>query len=66
MRNFFRRQFTYFTWGFALALLIIVAADLGFDQLMIYAAIAAAAGVVVSAIIFLLERRFPDNRPPLD
>lgn len=64
MRSFFRRQLTYFIWGFAIALLIIVAIDVGFAQFVKYAAIAAVAGVAVSAVIFMLGRRFPDNKPP--
>lgn len=64
MRSFFRRQLTYFIWGFAAALLVITAIDIGFGRLVNYAAIAAAAGVVVSTIIFMLGRRFPDNKPP--
>lgn len=63
MRRFFRRQITYFVWGFAAALLVIIAIDVGFGRLVNYAAIAAAAGVVVSAIIFMLDRRFPDDTP---
>ncbi len=66
MRSFFRRQLTYFIWGFAVALLIVIAVDVGFGRLVNYAAIAAAAGVVVSAIIFMLGRRFPDSKPPED
>ena len=64
MRSFFRRQLTYFIWGFAAALLIIIAIDIGFGRLVNYAAIAAAAGVVVSAIVFMLGRRFPDSKTP--
>lgn len=61
MRSFFRRQTTYFIWGFAAALLIITAFDIGIAQLTLYAAYSAAAGVVLSAVIFILERRFPDR-----
>jgi hypothetical protein len=65
MRSFFRRQTTYFVWGFAIALVITIAVDRGLDTLVRYFLIAAAAGVVVSVAIYFLERRFPD-RDPLD
>ncbi len=64
MRSFFRRQVSYFVWGFAAAMVVIVAIDVGFGRLVNYAAIAAVVGVIVSAVIFMLERRFPDNSPP--
>ena len=32
MRRFFRRQITYFVWGFAAALLVIIAIDVGFGR----------------------------------
>ncbi len=66
MRRFFRRQTTYFIWGFAVALLVITAFDIGVGQLTLYAGISAVAGVVVSAIVFMLERRFPDNTPTVE
>lgn len=66
MRSFFRRQLTYFIWGFAVSLLIIVAMKIGFGELVNYAAISAAVGVVVSGVIFMLERRFPDTKPPVE
>ena len=64
MRSFFRRQVSYFIWGFAAAMVIIVAIDVGLVRLVNYAAIAAVVGVIVSAAIFMLERRFPDSGPP--
>ena len=45
-------------------MVVIVAIDVGFGRLVNYAAIAAVVGVIVSAVIFMLERRFPDNPPP--
>jgi hypothetical protein len=62
MWTFFRRQSYYFLWGFAITLAICVAYALGLDDLIKYVVISAIAGVVVSLIIFLLERRFPDHR----
>lgn len=48
-------------WGFALALAVTVAWDLGLDTLTRYAIISAAAGVAVVVGVFLLERRFPEK-----
>lgn len=61
MRTFFRRQTTYFVWGFAIALVITIAVDRGIDTLVRYFLIAAVAGAVVSAVVYFLERRFPDH-----
>jgi hypothetical protein len=66
MRRFFRRQATYFIWGFAASLALIVAYEVGLDRLLKYAIASAVVGVVVSAGIFLLERRFPDTPPNID
>lgn len=63
MRTFFRRQTTYFIWGFAIALVITIAVDRGLDTLVRYFLIAAVAGVLVSAAVYFLERRFPDSEP---
>ncbi|MEO6399029.1 MAG: hypothetical protein ABIP13_11220 [Tepidiformaceae bacterium] len=64
MRSFFHRQATYFIWGFVVALLILTAFDIGIRDLAFYAAISAAVGVCLSAIIFALARRFPDEANP--
>ena len=61
MWRFFRRQATYFSWGFAIALAAIVAWDVGVSDLVRYALTAAVVGIVVSVGIFFLERRFPDS-----
>ncbi len=61
VRTFFRKQTTYFIWGFAVSLAIIVAYEVGLDSLLKYAIISAAIGIAISAIIFGLERRFPDK-----
>ncbi|MBI2765332.1 MAG: hypothetical protein HYX53_05385 [Chloroflexi bacterium] len=60
MRRFLRRQATYFVWGFAIALAIIVAWQVGVSDLLMYAAYSAIVGVIVSGAMFYLERRFPD------
>ncbi len=65
MRNFFRRQATYFIWGFAISLVLIVAYEVGVDRLVKYALTSAIVGVVVSAGIFFLGHRFPDT-PNID
>ncbi|MCZ2109245.1 MAG: hypothetical protein LC118_06735 [Dehalococcoidia bacterium] len=62
MWSFFRRQATYFVWGFAIALVAIVAYNVGVSDLVKYVITAAIVGVVVSAAIFFLERRFPEHR----
>lgn len=64
MWRFLHRQFTYFTWGFAVALIGCIAYAVGVSELAKYAAISAAAGLVVSIVIFFLERRFPEQSPP--
>jgi hypothetical protein len=66
MWSFFRRQTYYFLWGFAIALVICVAYDVGVDQLVKYAIISAIVGAVLSIGIFFLERRFPDRTPTPD
>ncbi len=63
MWSFFRRQTFYFIWGFAISLAAIVAWRVGVSDLVNYAAISAGVGIVVSAAIFFLERKFPDNTP---
>ena len=65
MRSFLRRQATYFIWGFAISLAVIVAYEVGLESLLKYAIISAVVGVVVSAAIFMLERRFPET-PNID
>ncbi|MBA4179568.1 MAG: hypothetical protein C0506_03175 [Anaerolinea sp.] len=61
MWAFFRRQTFYFIWGFAISLAVIVAWKVGVSDLLNYAMISAVVGVVVSATIFFLERKFPNN-----
>lgn len=62
MWRFFRRQATYFVWGFAIALVAIVAYDVGVSDLVKYVVTAAIVGLVVSVVLFFLERQFPDDR----
>ncbi len=61
MWHFLRKQFTYFSWGFAIALVACVAYELGLSDLVKYVIISAAVGVVVSVGLFFLERRFPEQ-----
>lgn len=61
MWAFFRRQTFYFIWGFAISLAVIVAWKVGVSDLLNYAMISAVVGVAVSAAIFFLERKFPNN-----
>jgi hypothetical protein len=62
MWTFFRRQTYFFLWGFAIAMIACVAYAVGLDDLIKYIVISALVGVIVSLIIFVLERRFPDRR----
>ena len=61
MRGFFRRQTTYFLWGFAITMVVIAAYEEGLSDLLTWVLISAVVGVVVSAAVFLLGRRFPDS-----
>jgi hypothetical protein len=61
MWHFLRRQLTYFSWGFAIAMAACVAYAVGVSDLVKYVVISAAVGVAVSVGLFLLERRFPDQ-----
>jgi uncharacterized membrane protein len=61
MWKFLRRQFTYFSWGFAIAMAVSFAYALGLSDLVKYAAISAIVGVAVTVGLFFLERRFPER-----
>lgn len=62
MWRFLRRQATYFVWGFAIALVAIVAYDVGVSDLVKYVITAAIVGLVVSVGLFFLERQFPESK----
>lgn len=64
MWSFLHRQFTYFSWGFAVALAACIAYAVGVSDLVKYGIISAVAGVLVSVGIFVLERRFPERPEP--
>ncbi len=61
MWKFLHRQFTYFSWGFALAMAACIAYAVGVSDLLKYLVISAVVGVVVSIGLFMLERRFPEQ-----
>ena len=61
MWHFLKRQFTYFSWGFAIAMTVSIAYELGLSDLVKYVVISAVVGVVVSIGLFMLERRFPEQ-----
>ncbi|MEO9255661.1 MAG: hypothetical protein ABI305_08985 [Tepidiformaceae bacterium] len=62
MWAFFRRQTYYFLWGFTIALVACVAYAVGLSDLVKYIIISGLVGIIVSLIIFFLERRFPEKR----
>jgi hypothetical protein len=61
MRGFLRRQAAYFAWGFAITMVVIAAYKEGLRDLITWVIISAVVGLIVSAAIYLLERRFPES-----
>ena len=63
MRKFFRKQLTYFLIGFVIAFVIYLFVRYNADQIILGVVIGAGGGVGVSAVMWYLERRFPDDEP---
>ncbi len=63
MRRFFRRQLTYFLVGFVVAFIIYLFVRFNADAVFLGLVIGAASGLATCVAIYLLERRFPDDRP---
>jgi ABC-type nitrate/sulfonate/bicarbonate transport system permease component len=64
MWSFLRRQFLYFLTGFVVAFVIYIFARFDSDKVLLGVLISALVGLVVSAVIMYLERKFPERRPP--
>ncbi len=63
MWTLLRRQLNYFFVGFIAAFVIYLFVRYEFDDIMIGVLIGAVVGVALSAGLYYLERRFPENRP---
>jgi len=58
-----RRQLNYFFIGFIIAFVIYLFVRYDADDILLGVLIGAIAGLGVSAALYYLERRFPENRP---
>jgi len=64
MWSFLRRQSLYFLVGFVATVLVYLFIKIGSNDVLWGIAFGAAGGIVLSAIIFYLERKFPDRGSP--
>lgn len=61
MWNFLRRQLLYFLVGFVITFVVYLFVRFDADRVLLGVAIGAIGGIVLAFILFLLERRFPDQ-----
>lgn len=61
MWTFLRRQLRYFTVGFIVTFIVTLFIRFDANDVILALAIGAAGGLLVSIVIFVLERRFPDE-----
>jgi hypothetical protein len=65
MWQFLRRQTLYFLIGFVITFIVYLFIRFSADAVILGVAVAAGGGIGASVVLFMLERRFPDNdRPP--
>lgn len=64
MWAFVRRQALYFLVGFVIAFVIYLFIQFNNDDVLLGLAISAVAGIVVSALLWWLERRFEEKPAP--
>ncbi|MCK9517649.1 MAG: hypothetical protein M0R74_01285 [Dehalococcoidia bacterium] len=64
MWSFLRRQLNYFLIGFIAGFVVYLFARYDADDIFIGVLIGIGAGLVLTAALFFLERRFPEVRPP--
>jgi hypothetical protein len=65
MWQFLRRQTLYFLIGFVITFIVYLFIRFSADAVILGVAVAACGGIGASVVLFMLERRFPDNdRPP--
>jgi len=63
MWSFLRRQSLYFFIGFTATFLVYLFIKIGSKDVLWGVAFGAIGGIALSAIIFFLERKFPDRGP---
>ncbi len=67
MWSFLRRQFLYFLVGFVVSFVIYLFVRFDADKVILGVGVGIIGGLVLSVLLFLLERRFPDQSqsPPM-
>ncbi|MCA9821765.1 MAG: hypothetical protein R3C29_10440 [Dehalococcoidia bacterium] len=66
MWSFLRRQFLYFLVGFVITFVIYLFVRFDADRVILGVGIGAIGGMAVAVVLFMLERRFPEQAPPSD
>jgi hypothetical protein len=64
MWTFLRKQALYFLVGFVITFVIYLFVRFDADKVLLGVSIGALGGVGLSIVLFMLERRFPDQSPP--
>jgi cell division protein FtsW (lipid II flippase) len=63
MWHFLKRQALYFLIGFVITFLVYLFIRFDADKVLLGMVIAAVGGVALAIVLFLLERRFPEQPP---
>jgi multisubunit Na+/H+ antiporter MnhE subunit len=67
MWSFLRRQFLYFLIGFVITFVLYLFVRFDANKVILGVGVGIIGGLVLSAVLFMLERRFPDQSqsPPM-